>query len=54
MTHPGTKYLHAGKFARGLGKFHPLTHRPPQEEPDKEYEFLLMTGRMLYHYHSEQ
>lgn len=51
-THPGTKYLHAGKFARGLGKFHPLTHRPPQEEPDKEYEFLLMTGRMLYHYHS--
>jgi formate dehydrogenase major subunit/formate dehydrogenase alpha subunit len=51
-THPGTKYLHAGKFARGLGKFHPLIHRPPQEEPNKEYDFLLMTGRMLYHYHT--
>lgn len=50
--HPGTKFLHAEGFVRGLGKFHPISHCPPQEEPDKEYDFLLMTGRMLYHYHT--
>ncbi len=50
--HPGTKFLHENKFARGLGKFHPISHRPPQEEPDAEFDFLLMTGRMLYHYHT--
>jgi formate dehydrogenase alpha subunit len=51
-THPGTKFLHANSFARGLGKLHPISYRPPQEEPDEEYDFLLMTGRMLYHYHT--
>ena len=35
-----------------MGKFHPISHRPPQEEPDAEFDFLLMTGRMLYHYHT--
>jgi formate dehydrogenase alpha subunit len=51
-THPGTRFLHANGFARGLGKLHPISYRPPQEEPDEEYDFLLMTGRMLYHYHT--
>ncbi len=50
--HPGTKILHVGKFTRGLGKFHPCEHIDPAELPDKEYPLILMTGRVLYHYHT--
>lgn len=50
--HPGTKFLHSGKFARGLGKFHPVEHIPPAELPDQEYPFVLSTGRRRYHYHT--
>lgn len=49
-SHPGTKFLHKEKFTRGLGKFNPIEHRPPAEEPDSEYPFYLSTGRMLFHY----
>ena len=49
--HPGTKYLHAGgRFTRGRGAFQAIEHRPPAEEPDDEYPFILTTGRMLFHY----
>jgi formate dehydrogenase alpha subunit len=48
--HPGTKFLHQGKFARGLGKFHAIEHRSPAETPDQEYPFFLSTGRILFHY----
>lgn len=48
--HPGTPYLHKGKFSRGLGLFQPSDHIPPGEVPDEEYPFLLSTGRILYHY----
>ena len=49
--HPGTKYLHErGKFTCGLGRFHAIEHKPPAEEPDSEYPFILTTGRMLFHY----
>ncbi len=48
--HPGTPYLHKGKFTRGLGLFQPSDHIPPGEMPDEEYPFLLSTGRILYHY----
>jgi formate dehydrogenase alpha subunit len=48
--HPGTPYLHKGKFTRGLGLFQPADHVPPAEMPDREYPFLLSTGRILYHY----
>ncbi|UCC23716.1 MAG: formate dehydrogenase subunit alpha [Planctomycetota bacterium] len=48
--HPGTKYLHKGKFTRGLGKFHGIEHRPPAEVPDDQYPFILSTGRMRFHY----
>lgn len=51
-SHPGTKFLHAGEFARGKGKFYPVHHTPPVEEMDFDYQFIMMTGRMLYHYHS--
>jgi len=50
--HPGAKFLHAGKFARGLGRFHPVEHIPPDELPDAEYPLVLSTGRRLYHYHT--
>jgi len=46
--HPGTKYLHKGKFTRGLGKFHGLEHKPPAEVPDDEYPYILSTGVMRF------
>jgi formate dehydrogenase alpha subunit len=51
-SHPGTQFLHKGKFSRGLGKFHAIEFRPPFEMPDEEYPLLLTTGRMLYHFHT--
>lgn len=49
--HPGTQYLHdGGKFTCGLGRFHQIEHRPPAEQTDIEYPFILTTGRMLFHY----
>lgn len=51
-NHPGTKFLHANGFSRGKGKFHPIAYIPPAEEPDEEYSYVLMTGRMLYHFHT--
>jgi predicted molibdopterin-dependent oxidoreductase YjgC len=50
--HPGTQYLHSGKFSRGLGKFNPILARDPAEQTDEEYPLVLTTGRVLYHYHS--
>jgi len=50
--HPGTPYLHAGSFNRGLGKFHPTPFRDAVELPDKDYPFLLTTGRILQQYHT--
>lgn len=49
-SHPGTKYLHKGKFSRGLGKFHGIEDKPPAEVPDDQYPFILSTGRMRFHY----
>jgi formate dehydrogenase alpha subunit len=51
-SHPGTKFLHRGRFARGLGKFRAVEWRGPQEQPDAEYPLVLTTGRALYHYHT--
>ncbi|MBN2500551.1 MAG: molybdopterin-dependent oxidoreductase [Anaerolineales bacterium] len=52
--HPGTPYLHKGKFALpgGKGVFHELTYKPSAENPDKEFPLLLTTDRSLYHYHT--
>jgi formate dehydrogenase alpha subunit len=51
-NHPGTKFLHKDKFTRGLGKFQSIEYKAPAEEPDKEYPFVLTTGRSLYHFHT--
>ncbi len=50
--HPGTKFLHKDRFSRGLGLFTAIESIPPNELPDKDYPFLLSTGRVLYHYHT--
>jgi formate dehydrogenase alpha subunit len=50
--HPGTKYLHSGKCARGLGLFKPAVFKPSAELPDAEYPLIMTTGRVLYHYHT--
>jgi formate dehydrogenase alpha subunit len=50
--HPGTMFLHSGKFSRGLGLFHPIEYRPPAETVDEEYPFWLSTGRVSAQYHT--
>ncbi|MCR5421351.1 MAG: molybdopterin-dependent oxidoreductase, partial [Lachnospiraceae bacterium] len=50
--HPGTSIMHVGRFARGLGWFYPAQYAPSAELPDEEYPFILMTGRILYHYNT--
>ena len=50
--HPGTPILHVGQFSRGLGKFYPAQYVPSAELPDADYPFLMMTGRILYHYNA--
>jgi formate dehydrogenase alpha subunit len=50
--HPGTVFLHEVQFARGKGRFHAVDYRPPAEPPDEDYPFALMTGRIIFHYHT--
>jgi formate dehydrogenase (coenzyme F420) alpha subunit len=52
--HPGTPILHKEKFAApdGLGTFFGIEYRPPAEVADAEYPFTLMTGRVIFHYHT--
>jgi formate dehydrogenase major subunit len=52
LGHPGTKYLHKDRFARGRGLFHAIDYKPSAELPDDEYPLFLSTGRVLYHFHT--
>ncbi len=52
--HPGTPILHTKQFTRGKGKFVPIDHVPPAEQPDDAFPMLLSTGRVLYHWHGGQ
>ncbi len=52
LEHPGTKFLHQGRFSRGKGLFTPIEYKPPAEMPDEEYPFQLTTGRVHAHYHT--
>jgi len=52
VDHPGTTYLHKGKFSRGLGKFFALDFKEPNELPNEEYPFTLTTGRLMFHFHT--
>ena len=44
--------MHVGHPARGKALLYPAAYRPSQELPDEEYPFILMTGRILYHYNA--
>lgn len=48
----GARFLHQGKFTRGLGAFKIADYIPPEDQADDEYPLILMTGRILQHYHS--
>ena len=50
--HPGTPYLHKGKFSRGMGHFHAVEFKEPAELPDADYPLTLTTGRLMFHYHT--
>ncbi|MFA6621773.1 MAG: formate dehydrogenase subunit alpha [Candidatus Caldatribacteriota bacterium] len=52
VNHPGTKFLHQGKFSRGKGKFFAVEYRDAAELPDEEYPLIFTTGRVLYHFHT--
>ncbi len=49
---PGTPILHTEQFTRGLGRFQPVHYRDPAELTDKEYPFILTTGRVMFHWHT--
>jgi len=50
--HPGTPILHKEKFTRGKGAFMPRPYIPPAESTDEEYNFILSTGRVYWHWHT--
>lgn len=50
--HPGTVYLHKDKFAKGKGTFMPCAYVAADELPDDEYDFVLSTGRIYWHWHT--
>ena len=50
--HPGTPYLHKGRFSRGKGSFAALEFKEPAELPDEDYPLILTTGRMYFHFHT--
>ena len=52
INHSGTKFLHRGKFTRGLGKFSVNEYTESTELATSEYPFILTTGRMNHHYHT--
>lgn len=52
--HPGTTTLYTDLFSRpgGLAKFMALDHTGSGEVPDKEYPYVLITGRIREHYNN--
>jgi len=52
--HPGTPRLFLDRFATddGCARFMSVQHRPSAEEPDNQYPFYLITGRVMTHYQS--
>jgi predicted molibdopterin-dependent oxidoreductase YjgC len=50
--HPGTSYLHRETFVRGKAHFTPVEYRVDFEQADKDYPFILTTGRVYFHFHT--
>ncbi len=52
-NHPGTEYLHKDEMESNLpGYFAGVDHIPPAEEIDKDYPYVLTTGRRRSTYHT--
>ncbi|MEW6410827.1 MAG: formate dehydrogenase subunit alpha [Nitrospirota bacterium] len=51
-THLGTPFLHRKRFTRGQGSFTAVEYKPPAEERDENYPFILTTGRSSFRYHT--
>jgi formate dehydrogenase major subunit len=52
--HPGQEIVFADGFPTptGLGLMVPAEILPPDEQPDRDYPFVLSTGRQLEHWHT--
>jgi len=50
--HPGTQFLFKGGFPRGKGRFSLVKYKQSVELTDKDYPFILTTGRQLFQYHT--
>jgi len=52
--HPGTPTMFTEKFNTpdGKGHFQSVEYKPPAEPSDREYPFILTTGRVIFHYHT--
>jgi formate dehydrogenase alpha subunit len=50
--HPGTKFLHEGRFPRGRARLKGIEYFPPAELPDDDYPLLLTTGRTFMQYNA--
>lgn len=50
--HPGTPYLFKQGFPRGKALFSVVCYEQSKELPDRNYPFVLTTGRQLFHYHT--
>jgi len=52
--HPGSATLFLDRFNTESGRavLHPVTYQPQTEAADRDYPFLLNTGRILYQYHT--
>ncbi len=52
--HPGTSTFFTEKFNTpdGLGHLQVVNYIPPAELPDKDYPYILSTGRTIFHYHT--
>jgi formate dehydrogenase major subunit/formate dehydrogenase alpha subunit len=51
-THPGTTFMHEGKFKRGRGLFMNVPFQPIADGTDQEFPLVLTTGRRLSTYHT--
>ncbi len=51
-SHGGTAIMHVDRFPRGRAKFAAVEYLPSGEQPDSEYPFVLVTGRVLQHYNA--
>jgi predicted molibdopterin-dependent oxidoreductase YjgC len=50
--HPGTQFLFKGGFPRGKGRLTLVKYKQSIELTDKDYPFILTTGRQLFQYHT--